>query len=586
MDTLFIKILNMSINASWLVLAVVLLRLLLHKVPKFIRVIMWVLVGVRLICSISIESAFGLIPSAEPISLEPSSPNPFINYDRLTVMELDISSTATQIVESNIDSTPNSIPITVAGIWVVGMLVLALCTAISYFRICKKVKEAIPYEKNIYLCDHIPTPFILGIISPKIFLPSSIDEEYIEYVIAHENAHLERCDHHLKLIGFLLLILHWFNPVIWLAYVLFCRDIELACDEKVINDIGIEKKKAYSNALINCSASRKMLSVCPLAFGEVGVKARIKNVLNYKKPALYLSVTAVITCVAVAVCFLTNSDGIKINQIEECGGFDYIFNNVSSLKIVKHGYSFKLEDRNATLKNLKKIRLEPTPISRSLANGRDKTYQIALNESNTLCFNDSLNEMWIDTITKPSYSHIVKNPEVVQEIFANSTSYSNLYFDDWVSNHTLNITGNSIGFQLGVENSRYAQLQTECSNGYMSGISTISKEKERGVEIVTNAGTPVCWHPDDNSKAGTEINFNVYKNDCIVNSGTISIKYKDETNLEENENSSSIPTYEIKLLNRYNLYLQRGTDEYEGVIFLTDYPSAFEKNYIDINPLI
>ena len=156
-----------------------------------------------------------------------------------------------------------------------------------------------------------------------------------------------------------------------------------------------------------------------------------------------------------------------------------------------------------------------------------ETYdQIALNESNTLCFNDSLNEMWIDTITKPSYSHIVKNPEVVQEIFANSTSYSNLYFDDWVSNHTLNITGNSIGFQLGVENSRYAQLQTECSNGYMSGISTISKEKERGVEIVTNAGTPVCWHPDDNSKAGTEINFNVYKNDCIVNSGTISIKYK------------------------------------------------------------
>ena len=309
MDALFLKILNMSINASWLVLAVVVLRLLLQKAPKAINVVMWALVGIRLICPFSVESIFSLIPSAEPISLEPSFSNPLTNYDRIPVFSQETNPIISYPVEYNADSSfslKEFVTITASEIWIIGIFIMLLYTVISYWRIHRKVREAIPFKDNIYLCDHISTPFIFGIIRPKIYMPSAMAETDMEYVIAHENAHIQRHDHLWKPLGFLLLIIHWFNPLIWLAYILLCRDIELACDEKVIKDMGIDSKKPYSNALINCSVPSKMLTACPLAFGEVGVKTRVKTVLNYKKPAFWISTTAIIACIAVAVCFLTN----------------------------------------------------------------------------------------------------------------------------------------------------------------------------------------------------------------------------------------------------------------------------------------
>lgn len=565
MDTLFLKILNMSITASWVVLAVILIRLLLQKAPKFIRIILWALVAVRLICPFSIESVFGLIPNDEPISLEPSFTDPFTNYNSIPVINPNISPN----LENNTDIILSPVTITAADIWIIGMLILILCTAISYFRICKKVKEAVPIKDNIYLCDHIPTPFILGIIKPKIYLPSSIAEEDMEYVIAHENAHLKRYDHCLKPFGFLLLIIHWFNPFIWLSYILFCRDIELICDENVIQNIGIEKKKSYSNALINCSASSKILSACPLAFGEVGVKTRIKNVLNYKKPALYISITAIVACAVVAVCFLTNSDGIKINQITDDGGFDYLFKNVNSLKIVKYGYSINVEDVGTTLKYLKKVKLESTPISTSRAYDRDKSYQIVINDLTTLCFNQELNELWIKPAIKSSYSYTVKNPTIVQEIFKNTTNYSNsIKYAIAYNKNNPSKTG-SIGFQLGTKDSHSTQIQAECTKGYMSGISIVSHAKEKGIDLIADADSPVCWHPEDNPEIGTDINFNVYKNEHIIDSGTLSIKFVSEKPLE-NDTSTSVVTYDIQLLNCENLYLQQGTEQHEGIIFITE----------------
>ena len=335
MEAIFLKILNMSITASWLVLAIVILRLILKKAPKAISVFMWALVGVRLICPFSFESILSLIPSAETVPQD-------IIYSEAPAIHSGVpifNSTVNPIISENLapevgaSVNPMQIIAFVASVvWIVGIVAMLLYTVISYFRIHRKVREAVPYQDNIWLCDHIDTPFILGVIRPRIYLPSNMNEQDIEYVIAHEKAHLKRHDHWWKPLGFLLLTVYWFNPILWIAYILLCKDIELACDEKVIKDMGTEIKKPYSEALINCSVPRKMISACPLAFGEVGVKGRVKSVLNYKKPAFWIIVVAVVASIVVAVCFLTNpKQDIELGISSQKSGSDL---NGVSLEIV------------------------------------------------------------------------------------------------------------------------------------------------------------------------------------------------------------------------------------------------------------
>ena len=191
-------------------------------------------------------------------------------------------------------------------LWITGIAALLLYTVVSYWRLQRKVSEAVIFRDNIYQSENVASPFVLGIIKPKIYLPYHIDGQDLSHVVAHEQAHIRRRDHWWKPLGFLLLTIHWFNPLMRLAYVLLCRDIELACDEKVIKELGNEQRADYTQALVACSVNRRMIAACPLAFGEVGVKERVKSVMNYKKPAFWVVVLAVIACVVVAVCFLTN----------------------------------------------------------------------------------------------------------------------------------------------------------------------------------------------------------------------------------------------------------------------------------------
>ncbi len=288
MENIFIKLLNMSISASWLVLAIILLRVLLKKAPKWTRCFLWALVAVRLICPVSVESIFSLIPSAEAISRD-------IAYAEEPAPTVGDSVNPLQIILA-----------AATAIWVAVIVVMLIYAVVSYVRIKRKVGASLHLKDNMYLCDYIRTPFILGVIRPRICLPSALGEEEMAYVIAHEKAHLRRLDHWWKPLGYLLLSVYWFNPVIWVAYILLCRDIELAYDESVIRGLGEYDKKPYSDALLSCSIPRRMITACPLAFGEVGVKDRIKAVLNYRKPAFYITVLAVVSCMAVAVCFLTN----------------------------------------------------------------------------------------------------------------------------------------------------------------------------------------------------------------------------------------------------------------------------------------
>lgn len=316
-EAVFLKILNMSITASWLVLAVIALRFLLKKAPKAFSVILWGLVGIRLMLPFSFESVLSLIPSAQTVPNDIAySPIPEIDSGIEAINSAINPIISGTLAPNEISGTnPMQIITLIASVvWIAGIAAMLLYTLISFLIFKRKVREAVPLRDNVHICDGIDTPFILGVIRPRIYLPSNISEADMRHVIAHERAHLKRHDHLWKPLGFLLLTVYWFNPVLWIAYILLCRDIELACDERVIKDKGLEIKKSYSEALVNCSVPRKMIAACPLAFGEGSVKGRIKSVLNYKKPAFWIIIVSIIACVAVAACFLTNPVRVKIPE--------------------------------------------------------------------------------------------------------------------------------------------------------------------------------------------------------------------------------------------------------------------------------
>lgn len=341
MNELFLKIINMSISASWLVLAVLLLRLVLKKAPKWVNVLLWGIVAIRMICPFSFESALSLIPSAETIPLDiemAAKPTidsgvPAIN----SVVNPVLSSFAPpQHVLTSANPLQIWIPI-LNIIWLIGVGALLLYTAVSYWRLRRKVDTSVRYKDNIFQSENVGSPFVLGIIKPRIYLPFNMNGQDLEHVVAHEQAHIRRRDHWWKPLGFLLLTIHWFNPLMWLAYVLLCRDIELACDEKVIKELDNEQRADYAQALVVCSVNRPMIAACPLAFGEVGVKDRVKSVMNYKKPAFWVIIIAVIACVIVAVCFLTNpkQDSYTLRIVVPAGSqeeFVYSHEEVSTIK--------------------------------------------------------------------------------------------------------------------------------------------------------------------------------------------------------------------------------------------------------------
>ncbi len=307
-DAVFISLLNASISACWLVGAVLLFRLIFRKAPRWLTVALWAVVAVRLICPVPIESSLSLVPVAEPLPTEILNIDPHKGVESTTV-EIINNPVYSDYVNSEIDVDVDSFQwdAVLGGLtWLYGAGAMLLYAIFSYLIVYFKIRQSVNLKDNIYLCDRIDTPFILGIVSPKIYLPSLMYEEDRTFVLAHERAHLKRKDYLWKPLGFLILTVYWFNPVIWLSYILLCRDIELACDEKVIKEMGAEMKKPYSMALINCSVPKRMITACPVAFGETGVKKRIKAVLSYKKPALWLIVIALITSVILAVCFATS----------------------------------------------------------------------------------------------------------------------------------------------------------------------------------------------------------------------------------------------------------------------------------------
>lgn len=308
MAEIFQKALNMSIAAGWLILAVIALRLLLRRAPKRFRLLLWAVVGLRLALPWSIESALSLIPSAQTL---PEG----IMLERAPVLDTGISSlngainpgfTAAFTPELGASANPLQVLLPIAAaLWMLGAAAMLLWALVSWLRLRKRVREAVRLEENVYECE-IASPFVLGLFRPRIYLPFSLENGERELVLAHERAHITAGDHIIKPLGWLLLAAHWYNPLVWLAYALFCRDIELACDERVVHGLSLSDRADYSQALLDLSRPRGGVRACPLAFGESSVKGRVKSVLSYKKPAFWLVLLAVVVCVGAAVCFLTD----------------------------------------------------------------------------------------------------------------------------------------------------------------------------------------------------------------------------------------------------------------------------------------
>ena len=366
MANFFLEIVNMSITASYLIVAVIVLRLVLAKAPKWIRGILWGLVGIRLVMPFSFESMFSLLPGKSPIptgtvqstatGTDAGAPSVMLDFNTsagAAPQSTDMAGTFVPVEEAAQAASISWTDI-LAIVWLVGMVVMLAYCIISYLRLKQRVADAVIYsgdlcadghkekafEKRgkkylIYQSEKVASPFVLGFFKPEIYVPFQMAAEDMECVIAHEKAHITRKDHWIKPIAFMLLSFYWFNPLVWVAYILLCRDNELACDEKVIKEMGENHKKAYSKALLKCSAPGRMISACPLAFGEVGVKKRIVNVLNYKKPAFWIILVSLLLCGVVAVCFMTKPKEKTVPYIND-GSVEW--ENVSEIIIYSDGY--------------------------------------------------------------------------------------------------------------------------------------------------------------------------------------------------------------------------------------------------------
>lgn len=318
MSELFREVLNASFSGGVVILAVLVLRLVLKKAPKKYICLLWILAGVRLLVPFSVESELSLQPREQAVTeLEWQD---LRDYGQI-VQEIETGET-TAISAERVTTAEHSEPLDTdvnvivkteinwamlaPYLWLAGAAGLSGCSVISYLRLKRRVQEAVILEQGVWECDRIDTAFILGFVRPRIYIPMGISRENRWFILEHERIHLRRGDHWFKLIGFAALAVHWFNPLVWAGYILLCKDIEMACDERVVRGMPLEERKAYSAALLACSTNRRVTAACPVAFGEVSVKERIKSVLNYRKPRFWISILAVAAVVFVAVCFGTS----------------------------------------------------------------------------------------------------------------------------------------------------------------------------------------------------------------------------------------------------------------------------------------
>lgn len=333
---LFLSVVNQGIAAGYLIAAVIVARFLLKKAPKSVCCLLWLLVGIRLVMPFSVVSVFSLIPSGYGVSgniaeiagqgMTERNGSPNISdttpsFDMGNINEEMIWASGMDNASEESVNKPYVYFSIASVIWLAGIGAMLLYFVISWLRLANRVRFAIPAKREgikYYQCEKIDSPFLFGFFKTRIYVPSGLNVEDLGYVLKHEAVHRQRRDYLIKPIGYVLLAVYWFNPFVWAAYILLCRDIELACDERVIKELGEERKKEYALALLSCSVNHRIIAACPVAFGETGVKGRVKNVLRYKKPTFWVIAATVTVVAVVAVCFMT--ERVETDAAENSSG--------------------------------------------------------------------------------------------------------------------------------------------------------------------------------------------------------------------------------------------------------------------------
>lgn len=563
MTAIFLKLLNMSIAAGWLVLAVILLRLLLRRAPKALHCVLWALVAVRLLCPFSLESALSLIPSAETVPPEIlSSPAPEVHTGVPAVnhaVNPAITGAYAPAAEAGVSPMQTAAEIA-AWIWAIGVAVFLLYAFISFIRIRGRVQTAVRVEDRVWQSEQVGSPFILGVLRPRIYLPFGMDEARRTYVLAHERAHLARRDHWWKPLGFALLAVYWFNPLMWAAYILLCRDIELACDEKVVRDMDAGEKKAYSEALLVCSIPRHLIAACPLAFGEVGVKERVKSVLNYRKPAFWLVAVSVIACAVVAVCFLTNpkaylaeiqvDNRLYLRQEPDAEALPEGSYELGMLRGIQHRTKVHpKEDFHA-------VNLDAKYTGNTIYQSGEEADVIYLEDLSGfyIPFKTELK----DGDSPPTATPIVEADAPVKWIYSPAMSAT------WHA---------AFHFTFDME---YSHIEATCDHGRLWDLDAPGQPQARSLRF--EAGSPVCWYPseEENSIVAAEratVHFTVYDGGEILYTGDLEIS---STGMADTGTS-----YQACLTGDDLLSLQQAPANAGGIVSLSD--SASMVSWSDLN---
>ena len=313
MQEIFLKVAEMSLSAGIFIGVIIVLRPLLNKIPPRFRCLLWAVAGLGLVCPFRIKTAVGLLPDWSPGEVGDTTGL----YQSLGVYsgraEEEISK-ASGIIQTDLPGFDAPLLITILTVtWIAGIAVFAVYALVSSLKLRVRLRESVEIRKSVYKCDEIKSPFVFGWIKPVVYLPSGLKEETEKYAVLHEKAHIRRKDNLWKAAGFVVFALHWFNPLVWAAYILFCRDTEAACDELVIRKLSAEERVSYSQALLDCSTGKRRIAMYPAAFGDMAVKKRIEGVLSYKKPSSSLLAVSAALCVLIVLLFMTahTDSGIK-----------------------------------------------------------------------------------------------------------------------------------------------------------------------------------------------------------------------------------------------------------------------------------
>ena len=540
----------MSISASWLVLAVLVFRFVFRKAPKWIHVLLWGVVAVRLLCPFSIESALSLIPSAETISPEIMMAQEPTIHTGVPAINSVINPIITETFAPEPVASANPLQIwipVVAMIWGIGVALLLAYTAISYWLLHRKVRTAVLLRDNIFQSEVVSSPFVLGIIKPKIYLPFQMDGQNLEHVVSHEQAHIRRRDHLWKPLGFLLLTIHWFNPLMWLAYVLLCRDIELACDEKVVKELGKDQRADYSQALLACSVSRRMIAACPLAFGEVGVKERVKSVLNYKKPAFWVVVISVVVCMAVAVCFLTNpkeqvKDLMKPGTVWVCEEHNLFFavdednvvegtfTNQGENTTISVGYRFA-----GTYKAVFDVyrgdwesaqKYSEAPLLGGMLKAQNGTLVLEVEKDNVglgvkqIVFSET--DEVINMVGSDGWLLAPTDFEMLSENNGDEHTATTV---KWTYSPMMSATWHA-AFHFNFDLANYSHIEASCDNGTLWNLRAQGQPRDKTMRF--EPGEPLCWMPGvgdslTDTAESAKVTFTVYDGGEIVAKGMFDI---------------------------------------------------------------